>query len=769
MTNKYLDQVTFRGSKDDDVPGSQTLYGAAAGDDWTQNTGEQFRIRFVIAEETSKALNNQNITFQYNYDSGGWEPISGASSYVQVATSSHYTDEDADNVQRVGSGTFTGGVLDDSGDAGGAVVDFAGNDEWEFETCLTLVYDDVVDAKTLQIRCLVEGAACDNYTDTPTLTVNKIIEHPDVSEIDGLTVGDSATVALIIPDLVETDGVTVGDTLTDIEVVVPPPDLGTILIDGGAGVGSYSEMPSRSAEGIDEGIAAADGAWINNTADTDGFAFYQWNSMPANFGSMDQLYVEVRYKGDGLGDDTHGIRVQMFESDESTPLTDNLTIDADITNSAYENSGPIELQGVVAGTKAKWDGAVVCIYHDNTTVTTPDGGYVSTDTLELTGTYNLSGATPEIDETDGLTVGDTLSAELDDLKATESDGLTVGDTLTDIAVVTGPQSVTETDGITLGDTLSALLEAHVAETDGLTVGDTLAAELDDLEASESDGLIVGDALTDIALVTGPISADETDGITVADSLAALLEAHVTETDGLTVGDVASAELDDLEVLETDGLSIGDIATASRVSPDEPNVNETDAITLGDTLVAELSDATVSETDGIAVGESHTETLVGFVIETDGLTVGDTAAANLEAYISESDALTVGDTLTPALAHQVSETDGVTVGDVLSVEAGNLEIIESDNLTVGETHDQVMVAGDVLLVDVTDAVATGELYPVALADMTIGVTDVITATDLVTAMLFWVATRRYTKRSMRYDKLNRLGLPAKRYDKHRGRR
>jgi len=174
-------QEDFQGYSDNGVPGVATAK-AIISTNWVQASDEQFRIRFAVAETNSQSALNEQYTFEYSYNGGTWTAITGSSSYIQIATSSYYTDEDSDNVKRVYTGIldFTGGVLDDDGTAGeNNQIDFTTGDEvWEIESCFTIVSEDVSGNDSISVRI----AGIDSWANTPVITVSPQ-SNPTVSVI----------------------------------------------------------------------------------------------------------------------------------------------------------------------------------------------------------------------------------------------------------------------------------------------------------------------------------------------------------------------------------------------------------------------------------------------------------------------------------------------------------------------------------------------------------------------------------------------------------
>lgn len=87
----------------------------------------------------------------------------------RLALSSNFTDGTATTQQlTAGSGTFTAGTIRESVNA--STIDVTANGYTELEWCIEAT-DDAEDAADYEFRVVVDGAALDTYTQTPTLTV----------------------------------------------------------------------------------------------------------------------------------------------------------------------------------------------------------------------------------------------------------------------------------------------------------------------------------------------------------------------------------------------------------------------------------------------------------------------------------------------------------------------------------------------------------------------------------------------------------------------
>lgn len=348
----------------------------------------------------------------------------------------------------------------------------------------------------------------------------------------------------------------------------------------------------------------------------------------------------------------------------------------------------------------------------------------------------------EISESESITLGESLTAQVSTPTVSESDGLTIGDDLTAELVV----QVSTTDSITVADTpryyidniaigehltaevVSPTPTPEIEEADGVTVGDNLTAALSDLVASESDNVTVSDNLT---AELDDLRISEADGVTIGDiddvELGAVGETNVSESDNVTLADNLSAALSDLLIGESDGLTIGDVLTTAIGNL---AISEADGLTIGDVLAAKLGDLLVSESDGLTISDNLTAALSDLVIsEADGLTVGDNLIAVLQAFIAESDGLTIGDDLTADLQQTISKSDNLTVGDSVAASPDDLIITESDNLAVGDVPNVIRQIEGVLYISEAENLTVGDNLTASLPDLEVSESDGITVGDV----------------------------------------
>jgi hypothetical protein len=105
---------------------------------------------------------------------------------------------------------------------------------------------------------------------------------------------------------------------------------------------------------------SADTDYINNGSNSEAAtqqAFFALTDMPPNFAGMDSLIIFFRYRGTNFwGSPTISVYAQVFQSDESSALTDEELVQQLTGNGAF-GTGSVAFSGVVASNTATWNGA----------------------------------------------------------------------------------------------------------------------------------------------------------------------------------------------------------------------------------------------------------------------------------------------------------------------------------------------------------------------------------------------------------------------------
>lgn len=197
---------------------------------------------------------------------------------------------------------------------------------------------------------------------------------------------------------------------TSLGTLLPTSDFanpGSWLTDSGGSTNLYLK--------IDEGISGAvdtndyiKGAAGGNTA------LYQVNftDMPSDFLGMATLSINVRYAQTGRVDDTLGLTVIVKKSD-GTAFTNTLTVNANITATAYANLGATAFTIQAAGLSASrtdWNGAYIEFSQSYSASKSNDSAAVTVSAVELTGTYNQA-LTQTSTEAEGLVDGTAMDLQ----------------------------------------------------------------------------------------------------------------------------------------------------------------------------------------------------------------------------------------------------------------------------------------------------------------------------------------------------------------------
>ena len=164
---------------------------------------------------------------------------------------------------------------------------------------------------------------------------------------------------------------------------------------------------STTATNIDEDVASADGAEIQSGNNATSTIFFDITDTPSDFISMISLKYNIRYNLINRTDDTEVLYVQLFKSNKTTTLTNEMTI---ATNPAtgMTNSGEVAFTGVsTTATKAEWDAAYERIRTAHTVSMSADGSNWRIDCINLvSGLYQASPTVALTSPSDGSSTSD---------------------------------------------------------------------------------------------------------------------------------------------------------------------------------------------------------------------------------------------------------------------------------------------------------------------------------------------------------------------------
>jgi hypothetical protein len=194
MTAPLYSQEGCQLFEDDGVPGSATSI-ANENVNGSYEKNAKFRIRIEI-ENTNNRGGGGGHPFEIwaeRNGAGGYFQITGATTYIQVATTIHYADGDADNVSRLttSTATFDEGALDETGTEN---VSCAANEHIEIEYCL-IITDAASVSDTFDFRVYDNGSPINNYSNTIRITA--LAPSNRTVSVSAVTLAGSAQTAVI--------------------------------------------------------------------------------------------------------------------------------------------------------------------------------------------------------------------------------------------------------------------------------------------------------------------------------------------------------------------------------------------------------------------------------------------------------------------------------------------------------------------------------------------------------------------------------------------
>ena len=259
----------------------------------------------------------------------------------------------------------------------------------------------------------------------------------------------------------------------------------------GASLWSITGGPSTRYGAINNGTASPDDTdYIRNLfweGGSDEIAFFGFENMPADFDAITAVTAKIRQRAANSGG-ADDVRYQIFQSDESTPLTDEITLDCNGTEiSTSFRTDTLSFTRTGSTTKSTWHGAVIKVIHGEASGGDDPDMYISEMQLEIT--YSTASA-PEIVMTglddENIADGDTSPREAD---GTDFGTITAGgSTVTRIFKVTntGDADLTlDTPSVPTGFTLTEGLDSTISS----SANDTFSVRLDNSVAGTKTGQI----------------------------------------------------------------------------------------------------------------------------------------------------------------------------------------------------------------------------------------------------------------------------------------
>ncbi len=282
---------------------------------------------------------------------------------------------------------------------------------------LTMTYDEPLDSNSLPA------------TTDFTPKVNTFPRGVTLVSISGSAVtltlaspviaGDTVTIsytpgATLLQDVAGNDAAPLADApVTNVTGSGPPAPV-DLLPNGdgtrGATIKTNSGGTTNLFAAIDETIALADdgGTYVKNNPATSGSYFALLTDMPANFGSMATLTIDVRARNVNRVDDNTTLYAQIFQADEATPLSAEVAVA--VNPAGWTTFSGISFTGLVPGAKTDWDGARVRLRWEWIQAGAADtSNRLNLTAAELHGTYTTGSDTTPPAFVSGQVNGPTLT------------------------------------------------------------------------------------------------------------------------------------------------------------------------------------------------------------------------------------------------------------------------------------------------------------------------------------------------------------------------
>ncbi len=109
----------------------------------------------------------------------------------------------------------------------------------------------------------------------------------------------------------------------------------------------------------DDPATPTDTDWVNNNIDPGTVsAFFDVTDVPADFGNADTATIIVRHRGQNWGGGTRVLLTQIFQSNESTTMSDEVTVATVTANGSFDNTASLTITGLdTTSGKSVWDAA----------------------------------------------------------------------------------------------------------------------------------------------------------------------------------------------------------------------------------------------------------------------------------------------------------------------------------------------------------------------------------------------------------------------------
>lgn len=331
-------------------------------------------------------------------------------------------------------------------------------------------------------------------------------------------------------------------------------DLGTLLVTGASVNGTTNWTGTTTYTNIDEAIASADGAVINDgdanvSHAGDYFASYLLGDTPSNLDSMTTISVNVRYRVKGAQTNYRTLYCQLVRESDGIALVTNRLIEGGITSTTLKNSGALAFTIVGTPTKAQWDDARLVFRLDIVKNKGGDTNGLEIDSVEVTGTYVAGVTTHQATAAASLTVTPAASASISVYSATAAGSVTVTPAASAMLIA----EATAAGAVTITPAATALAELGVSAAAALTITPAANAELAVVthQATASAALTITPAATTLLIAEATAAAS----VTLTPAASTLLITEATAAAVVTVTPAATAELGVVTYQASGALSI----------------------------------------------------------------------------------------------------------------------------------------------------------------------------------------------------------------------
>jgi hypothetical protein len=438
--------------------------------------------------------------------------------------------------------------------------------------------------------------------------------------------------------------------------------LSTLLVNGNS-VNGPREWTAQDFATIDEPIGSPDAAEIacntNPSGTTSEDTSFLLANVDSDFGNMTALSYQIRYRVGGAQTNSRSLGIRIVRESDGTVLAaanaggDFMTVASGISSTTFVNSSVVAFTYINTGAnKAAWDDARVEIRSTSARNMAGDTNGLRVDTLQMTGTYevSVSGTDYEQDLGDSLSLTDAITARV-------------------VHTVRG-------DGISLSDEISKLIDKSLS--DGISLSDSLNK---DFILLREDAISIADE--DIRQII--ISLQLNDDVSLSDT-------HFKTFEGNLTDDISLAD----ELSKAAGKSLADEISLTDEQLNLFAFNLTDSITMSDEDIRQII-ISLELNDDVSFDDAQSRLFS--LLQSDEISLTDDTAKLIG--IIQADSLLLTDEETRQIIIPIELADGISLSDALSKDIGHslsdvlmladaqvkqISIVREDVLSLGDEFD-----------------------------------------------------------------------------------